>query len=277
MQLDIKQIHIIQDLLRNICGIHLVDSKQTMIKNRLNILLKHDLLNNIATFEDLVSSIKSNSQIRQAFINSFTTNKTDLFRESYHFDDMLNRTLIGSLRNNRQIKILCSACSSGEEAYSIATTCVYAKTLYKSHSIITIVATDIDTNMLEAAKKGEYTFDPRLHKIPDWVEIEKYFDVQKSGAIFQFKAKNNIRSLITFQQLNFLSNAYPFNANDFDIVFCRNVLIYFEHNNQEEILTKLSHVLKDGGTLYLGHSEDILGLKNKFDKSGNKTFVKKSC
>ncbi|RDU73131.1 protein-glutamate O-methyltransferase CheR [Helicobacter aurati] len=275
MQLDIQQIHIIQDLLRQICGIHLTDSKQTMMKNRINILLRNSLLRDVTTFDELVHAIKTNPQVKQVFINSFTTNKTDLFRESYHFSDMLNRTLIEPLRNNKQIRILCSACSSGEEAYSIATTCIYAKTLYKSHSAITIIATDIDTNMLEFARKGEYTFDPRLNKLPDWVEIEKYFNVKKTDVVSHFTAKSNIKNLIIFQQLNFFANVYPFNANEFDMVFCRNALIYFEMKNQENILTKLHHVLKEGGALYLGHSEDVLSLKDKFDKLGNKIFVKK--
>ena len=276
MQLDSQKIHIVQELLHQMCGIHLTNSKQTMTQNRINILLKNSLLHNVTTFEELISAIKTNTQVRQAFINSFTTNKTDLFREAYHFSDMLDRTLIDPLRNNREIKVLCAASSSGEEPYSIAATCIYAKNLYKSTSPIKITATDIDTNMLDLAKKGEYTLDPQIHKIPEWVELEKYFDVTKLGRISQLKVKNSLKSLVTFQQLNLFNKTYPFAANDFDLIFCRNVLIYFESKNQEAILEKLHHVLKVDGTLYLGHSEDVLGLKDRFDKLGNKIFVKKS-
>lgn len=276
MQLDSQKIHIVQELLHQMCGIHLTNSKQTMTQNRINILLKNSLLHNVTTFEELISAIKTNTQVRQAFINSFTTNKTDLFREAYHFSDMLDRTLIDPLRNNREIKILCAASSSGEEPYSIAATCIYAKNLYKSTSPIKITATDIDTNMLDLAKKGEYTLDPQIHKIPEWVELEKYFDITKLGRISQLKVKSSLKSLVTFQQLNLFNKTYPFAANDFDLIFCRNVLIYFESKNQEAILEKLHHVLKVDGTLYLGHSEDVLGLKDRFDKLGNKIFVKKS-
>ena len=276
MQLDSQKIHIVQELLHQMCGIHLTNSKQTMTQNRINILLKNSLLHNVTTFEELISAIKTNTQVRQAFINSFTTNKTDLFRESYHFSDMLDRTLIDPLRNNREIKILCAASSSGEEPYSIAATCIYAKNLYKSTSPIKITATDIDTNMLDLAKKGEYTLDPQIHKIPEWVELDKYFDVTKLGRIAQLKVKSSLKSLVTFQQLNLFNKTYPFTANDFDLIFCRNVLIYFETKNQEAILEKLHHILKVDGTLYLGHSEDVLGLKDRFDKLGNKIFVKKS-
>lgn len=276
MQLDSQKIHIVQELLHQMCGIHLTNSKQTMTQNRINILLKNSLLHNVTTFEELISAIKTNTQVRQAFINSFTTNKTDLFREAYHFSDMLDRTLIDPLRNNREIKILCAASSSGEEPYSIAATCLYAKNLYKSTSPIKITATDIDTNMLDLAKKGEYTLDPQIHKIPEWVELEKYFDVTKLGRISQLKVKSSLKSLVTFQQLNLFNKTYPFAANDFDLIFCRNVLIYFESKNQEAILEKLHHVLKVDGTLYLGHSEDVLGLKDRFDKLGNKIFVKKN-
>ena len=276
MQLDSQKIHIVQELLHQMCGIHLTNSKQTMTQNRINILLKNSLLHNVTTFEELISAIKTNTQVRQAFINSFTTNKTDLFRESYHFSDMLDRTLIDPLRNNREIKILCAASSSGEEPYSIAATCIYAKNLYKSTSPIKITATDIDTNMLDLAKRGEYTFDPQIHKIPEWVELDKYFDVTKLGRIAQLKVKSSLKSLVTFQQLNLFNKTYPFTSNDFDLIFCRNVLIYFETKNQEAILEKLHHILKVDGTLYLGHSEDVLGLKDRFDKLGNKIFVKKS-
>lgn len=276
--LDSKGLHQVQNILYEICGIYLTDSKQTMIHNRITLLLKDPVCYNIHTLDDLLRCIKTDSQVKQAFINSFTTNKTDLFREAYHFDDMLNRSLIPLLRNNDAIKIFCSASSSGEEVYSIAATCLYAKTLYKSHANIKIIGTDIDTNMLEIAKKGEYTLDKRLNKIPDWVELEKYFSIVKilPNGIMHLRAKDSLKSMITFQQLNLFNKNYPFSSKEFDIVFCRNVLIYFKPKDQEKILAKLHNVLKVGGTLYLGHSEDILGMGDKFDRLGNKIFIRNS-
>ncbi|RDU67612.1 chemotaxis protein [Helicobacter didelphidarum] len=277
-QLDTKTLHQIQDALYETCGIHLTDTKQTMIQNRINVLLKDSICANIHSFDDLFCAIKNNPQIRQSFINNFTTNKTDLFRESYHFDDMLNRTLIPLLQNNESINIFCSASSSGEEPYSIAATCMYAKNIYQSHSTIKIIATDIDTNMLNLAKKGEYTLDLRLNKIPDWVTLDNYFDILKTTPhnTMYLRAKKSLKDMITFRQLNLFSKSYPFSNNEFDMIFCRNVLIYFKQSDQEKILAKLHNILKVGGTLYLGHSEDILGLSSQFDRLGNKIFIKNS-
>lgn len=277
-KLDSRTLRQIQDTIYGICGIHIADTRQTMIQNRINALQKEHICNNIKTLEDLLSLVKTNAQIRQVFINTFTTNKTDLFREAYHFNDMLNRTLIPLLRSNNMIKIFCSASSSGEESYSIAATCIYAKTLYNSSSPIKIIATDIDTSMIELAKNGEYILDSRLNKIPDWVEIDKYFDIVKTlpQGVLSLRAKSILKSMITFQQLNLFNRSYPFGVGEFDMVFCRNVLIYFKPKDQESILAKLHNVLKPGGTLYLGHSEDVLGLSPYFERLGNKMFVKNS-
>lgn len=275
--IDSKILKQIQDTLYEICGISINDTRQTMIQNRINVLQKESICSNIKTLDELLSLVKTNAQVRQSFINTFTTNKTDLFREAYHFNDMLNRSLIPLLRSNSPIKIFCSASSSGEEPYSIATTCIYAKALYRSSSTIRIIATDIDTSMLELAKKGEYILDSRLNKIPDWVEIDKYFDIVKKlpQGVLSLRAKSTLKSMITFQQLNLFNRNYPFGSGEFDLVFCRNVLIYFKPKDQESILAKLHNVLKVGGTLYLGHSEDILNLVVYFERLGNKMFLRK--
>ncbi len=277
-KINTKNLHQIQEVLYEVCGIHLTDTRQTMMQNRINILRKGSTCKSITSIDELLVLVKTNQQVRQTFINSFTTNKTDLFRESYHFSDMLNRTLLPLLRSNSNIKIFCSASSSGEEPYSIAATCLYAKSLYKSSSNIKIIATDIDTHMLELARKGEYILDPRLNKLPDWINIEQYFDITKkmSNGVLQLKVRNALKNLVTFQQLNLFNKSYPFSSGEFDMIFCRNVLIYFKPKDQESILTKLHNVLKIGGTLYLGHSEDILRLSPYFDRLGNKTFVKNS-
>lgn len=277
LSLDKDSMLHIQHILYEICGIHLTDSKQTMIQNRVNSMLKNPACAGISSFDELFRAIKNNSQVKQLFINSFTTNKTDLFREAYHFSDMLNRTLIPLLQGGKEIKILCSASSSGEEPYSIAATCLYAKNIYKSASKIKITATDIDTEMLEMAKIGHYQLDKRLNKIPEWVCLDDYFDVKiLPDGTQDLKAKQILKNMITFKQLNLFAKTYPFSKDEFDMIFCRNVLIYFKQHDQEVILAKLHNVLKVGGTLYLGHSEDVLGLSQYFDRLGNKIFVKNS-
>lgn len=278
LQLNSEALQKIKSLLYEVAGIYISDAKQTMIQNRINMLMQEPALHGITTFDALLQAVRTNANVKQAFINSFTTNKTDLFRESYHFDDMLNRVLIPLLQANQPIKILCSASSSGEEPYSIAATCLYAKGIYKSSSPIKIIATDIDTTMLDLARKGEYIYDPRLNRLPSWVKLEEYFDIlhKLELNVVKIRAKVALKSMITFQQLNLFNKTYPFSHNEFDIVFCRNVLIYFKQKDQEDIIAKLHNILKIQGTLYLGHSENVLGLSGKFDRLGNKIFIRNS-
>lgn len=281
MIVDQNALRLIQKTIYEICRINISDTKQTMVQNRVNSMLKDPQLSHINTIDSLISTVKTNTYAKQSFINNFTTNKTDLFRESYHFDDMINRVLPPLVSRNANIKIFCSASSTGEEPYSIAATCEYAKKIHNSSSNIKIVATDINTEVLDKAKRGEYLFDEKLNKIPNWVKLEDYFDIkkldEKNYRIFgttELKAKSYLKNMINFEILNLFSNSYPFSSFEFDIIFCRNVLIYFKTSDQMEVLSKLHSHLKVGGTLYLGHSEDALGLNKTVNRLGNKIFVK---
>lgn len=260
-----------RELIYDITGIYLPSGKDSTIKNRLD-KLRRDL--KIDDFDVFFSSVKSGKN-KQEFINAFTTNKTDFFRENFHFMDMLNRILPHRLKSSEPLKVYCSASSTGEEPYSIATTLLYAKDVYASSTPVSVIATDIDTSVLEVAKKGEYLVDTFLNPLPDWLHLEDYFSVEKrAGSLIKLVAKPHLKRLITFKQLNLSSISYPFAREEFDIIFCRNVLIYFKVEDQEKILSKLFSHLKIGGTMYLGHSESILGIGSKVERLGQNTFVK---
>lgn len=272
----VKSFRKIQSYLYELTGIHLENnSKQTMMKNRLDSLTRNPIFSHAQSVQDILDIASQNSQARQLFINAFTTNKTDFFREKVHFQDMLDRAMPQLFNSHFRIKIYCAASSTGEEPYSIAATALYAKEIYRSSSDIEIIATDIDTKVLQLAKDGIFTFNPKLH-LPNWVNMEKYFDTiaQNPNGTLQIQAKPELKSMLKFQNLNLFDEKYPFGKNDFDMIFCRNILIYFKIADQEKILHKLFALLKMGGTFYLGHAEDLLGLKDKVERLGNKTYIK---
>lgn len=272
----VKSFRKIQSYLYELTGIHLENnSKQTMMKNRLDSLTRNPIFSHAQSVQDILDIASQNTQARQLFINAFTTNKTDFFREKVHFQDMLDRAMPQLFNSHFRIKIYCAASSTGEEPYSIAATALYAKEIYRSSSDIEIIATDIDTKVLQLAKDGIFTFNPKLH-LPNWVNMEKYFDTiaQNPNGTLQIQAKPELKSMLKFQNLNLFDEKYPFGKNDFDIIFCRNILIYFKIADQEKILHKLFALLKMGGTFYLGHAEDLLGLKDKVERLGNKTYIK---
>lgn len=272
--LDNKQIALIQDKLYKHCGIYISDSKFTMIKNRVYRLMRET---EVSDLNSLLKTLDTSPKIRQIFINSFTTNKTDFFREYPHFQDMIDRSLPILFKANKPIKIYCCASSTGQEPYSIAMSILHAKQLYGATTPVSIIATDIDTDVLQEAKEGLYTVDFKTEKFPPWFECTEYFDNVgecKMPHVKLLKIKDKLKSMIHFKQLNLFDKRYPFMREEFDILFCRNVLIYFKQLDQQDILTRLIDTLRIDGTFYLGHSESLFHLSEKFEKLGNKTFIK---
>lgn len=257
-----------------IAGIHLADNKDSLIVNRLEKLAREL---KILDYEEILRAV-SLGKYRQEFINAFTTNKTAFFREPFHFTDMLDRVLPKACREHEPIKIYCSASSTGEEPYSIAATLLHAKEVYQCDRFSpTIIATDIDTEVLEIAKRGEYKVDTIINKLPTWLDLDRYFEMKPipgNTREIQMNARSCLKSLLNFKVMNLFSDKYPFPRHEFDVIFCRNVLIYFKVEDQKKVLEKLFSHLKIGGTLYLGHSENILSLQGRVDRLGQNIFIK---
>ena len=273
MALPISQNDINQarTLIYKIAGLYLPSNKDSIIKNRLDKLAR-DL--GIEDYEEFFSALKR-GLYKHDFINAFTTNKTDFFREGFHFKDMIDRVLPQRLLNNEPFRVLCAASSTGEEPYSIAATLLFAKEVYQSTTQVSVQAIDIDTSVLETAKAGKYVVDTHLNPLPDWLELKDYFDIStKDKHKITMNAKQCLKEILSFKQQNLSDKTYSFGAKEFDVIFCRNVLIYFKVEDQEKILNRLFSYLKIGGTLYLGHSESILGLAHKVDRLGQNIFVK---
>ena len=265
----------VKKILYTLTGITLADNKDIMISNRID-KLKRDAKYQ-GDIMDLLNSIEQGSYVTE-FINSFTTNKTHFFREEFHFEDLKNRVLPTFAKDNKKINMYCSASSTGEEPYSMAMTVKEAKESLGKNIDASIIATDIDTNVLQYAADGIYRYSKSSKEFPDWIKPQKYFRkrVQKNlaGEEVLIKVKDDLKKMLSFQVMNLNDNAYPFSKNQFDVVFCRNVLIYFSAEDQNKILKKLFSHLKIGGTLYLGHSENPQDLINYVQRVGQNIFVK---
>lgn len=275
--LDNSQLHNrVKSILYSLTGITLAENKDIMIANRLH-KLKRDTKYG-GDIEDLLESIEKDGLYQMEFINSFTTNKTHFFREDFHFTDLRDRVLPEFAKQGKSIKMYCSASSTGEEPYSMAMTVMETNEHANSKINASILATDIDTNVLQYAANGVYRYSKSSKEFPEWIKPQKYFlrRVKKTLASEEvlIKVKPELQRMCTFQVMNLNDSSYPFEKGQFDVVFCRNVLIYFTAEDQNKILKKLFYHLKLGGTLYLGHSENPHDLINYVDRIGQNIFIK---
>ena len=267
-----EEIHTkVKSILYSLTGITLSENKDIMITNRLDKFLRNTEY--YGSISELISKVEQGEYVTE-FINTFTTNKTHFFREDFHFKDLLDRVLPEAYNNNQELKMYCSATSTGEEPYSMAMTVKEFK--YKMKT--SIIATDIDTDVLQSAADGIYIFNKSSKEFPDWIKPQKYFKqrIQQNlaGEEILIKINNDLKKMITFAQMNLNNEEYPFEQNYFDVIFCRNVLIYFSVEDQNKILKKLFLHLKIGGTLYIGHSENPHDLINYVKRVGQNIFVK---
>jgi len=265
----------VKKLLYSLTGITLADNKDIMISNRIDKLKRNCRFS--GDIMDLLASVEQGNNVTE-FINSFTTNKTHFFREDFHFVDLKDRVLPSFVNSGTKINMYCSASSTGEEPYSMAMTVLKAMEDLGRNISASIIATDIDTSVLQYAADGIYRYSKSSKEFPEWIKPQKYFKrrVQKNlaGEEVLIKVNDELKRMITFHVMNLNDSSYPFSQNQFDVIFCRNVLIYFSAEDQNKILKKLFKHLKIGGTLYLGHSENPQDLVNYVKRVGQNIFVK---
>jgi len=267
--LDQNHLHKrVKNLLYKLTGITLAQNKDIMIVNRLEKLVRNT--NFDGDINLLLDKIEKNNEFVTEFINTFTTNKTHFFREEFHFNDLKNRVL----KDKKDINIYCCAASTGEEPYSIAMTVKEVSRSINAH----IIATDIDTDVLQYAANGIYRYQKSSKEFPSWIKPQKYFKRRVKDNGFEneilIKVNDDLKEMITFAQMNLNDEQYPFEDEQFDVIFCRNVLIYFSLEDQNKILKKLFRHLKVGGTMYIGHSESPQDLLKYTQKLGQNIFVK---
>lgn len=254
-----------------IAGIVLNDSKREMVYRRLTRIIRERKL---SSFSEYCEILKHNDpEERSYFINAITTNLTSFFREKHHFDYLLQHELPRLLENNRhnkKIRIWSSASSTGEEPYSIAITLMEALKAYLSNWDVKVLATDIDSEVLAKAKAGIYEHQ-RISDIPEEYK-STYFKKGTGKNLNRVKADVKLQKLITFKQLNLL-HEWPMKG-PFDVIFCRNVIIYFDKATQQELFERYYELLAPGGLLFLGHSESLGNFQKYFENVGRTIFRK---
>ncbi len=235
-------------------GIVLGDNKANLVYSRLAKRLRKAGLRSFHDYCELVQR-EDGADERQAMIAAMTTNVTRFFREAHHFA-LLEKTVLPPLleraKKGERVRLWSSACSSGEEAYSMALTILGLMPDAGEHDIL-ILASDLDPNMLERAELGTYTA-PQVEPIPAELR-RKWLARAKGDGAMDFEVTEPVRKLVRFRELNLL-DPWPMRSR-FDIIFCRNVMIYFDDETQNGIWTRFAKFLEPDGVLCIGHSERI--------------------
>ncbi|MFO7842862.1 MAG: protein-glutamate O-methyltransferase [Bacteroidales bacterium] len=241
------------------CGIKMPPAKKIMLQSRLQKRLRELKITSFKEYADFVFSDDGQKKEIIHMLDVVSTNKTDFYREPVHFDFLTNNILpeFISINNfNRSFKVWSAGCSSGEEPYTIAITLnEFAKN--NTRLDYSILGTDISSQILQKAVLGVFK-EERIVNIP--LELKKkYFLRSKDREIRTVRVVKELRNKLEYRRLNFMDENY--NISDvYDVIFCRNVLIYFNRDTQEKVINKLCYKLKKGGYLFIGHSESILGM-----------------
>lgn len=252
-------------------GIKLSEAKRQMVFSRLTKRLRSLGFDSFKSYLDYVQE-EGKSEIVH-FKNAITTNLTAFFREPHHFE-YLESTILPEIKanpqNNKRVRIWSAGCSTGEEAYSIAIT--VNRILPRSMGWDTkILATDIDTNVLQRGKDAIYHSN-RIEAVDP--KISKSAFVSFGGDESLVRVTDELRKMVVFNQLNLMQPSWPIKKK-FDVIFCRNVMIYFEKSTQQGLISRYSELLNDRGYLILGHSESLFGVTNDFDLVGKNMYRKK--
>jgi chemotaxis protein methyltransferase CheR len=260
----------IRQLVSKHTGISLSDHKRDLVYGRLRKRLK---VHGLTRFRDYCTLVEENSTDEvEHFINAITTNLTAFFREQHHFDYISNELmapLLERLRKNRKLRIWSAGCSTGEEPYSLAITLREAIDGIDNHDI-RILATDLDTNAVETAARGIYP-ETRIEGLDD-ERVKRWFQRGTGQHKGMVKASPDLQKMITFKQLN-LMHSWPMNGK-FDIIFCRNVVIYFDKPTQKKLFEQFANIMLPQSHLFIGHSENLHKITERFQLIG-KTIYKK--
>ncbi|GAB2915878.1 CheR family methyltransferase [Rheinheimera gaetbuli] len=259
-ELQDKEYVLFRDFLEQQCGIVLGDNKQYLVKSRLAPLMQRF---GVATLSELVSKTLSpfERQLRSAVIDAMTTNETLWFRDTYPYE-LLRKQILPELEKTcRTVKIWSAASSSGQEPYSIAMTALeYQQSRPGAFSLgVNILGTDISNTMLEHCQRAEYD-GLALSRGLSPERRSKFFEDSGKGMM---RIKDNVRKNVNFRHLNLL-DSYTL-LGKFDIIFCRNVLIYFSADVKAKIIQQFAQSLNSRGYLFLGASESLSSLNNDFE------------
>lgn len=249
-------------------GIVLSDAKKDMVYSRLSKRIRQ---NKLGSFDRFCAAIEQGDAEECEFlINAITTNLTAFFREKHHFD-YLSQQLVPALLqqhdHDKRIRIWSAGCSTGEEPYSLAIT-LYEAVPDIDKWDIKILATDLDANVIEHAKQAVYQIE-KLQGVNE-KQLQRWFKRGSGNRQGMVKVRDEIKQMITFKRLNLLHN-WPMRG-PFDVIFCRNVVIYFDKTTQKLLFQRYAEILKPHGHLFIGHSESLYKVSERFRALGHTIY-----
>lgn len=255
------------NLLYQTTGIYVGEQKKSLLFTKISRLLRKKQMTSIDDYWKLLNQ-SANTDELQEFIDIMTTNTTEFFREINHFHFLKNNApniLQHNPRINRDktVRVWSAACSSGQEPVTLA---MVLNELWGDRFEVKILATDISSRILNQALAGFYT-EEQCRGVPNYY-LHKYFSRRDDG----FAIKDSIKNMIKYRQFNLLQ-PYSF-QHGFDLIFCRNVLIYFDNQEQQELAQKFYKQLVPGGLLFLGHSESLFNKEHEFKSVGHSIYLK---
>jgi chemotaxis protein methyltransferase CheR len=246
-------------------GISLHLGKQAMVYSRLSRRLRETRQRSFSDYlQALERATGAQAQAEwTAFVNALTTNLTAFFREEHHFHALANDL---RERAGRPLRLWCNAASTGEEPYSLLMTAVEA---LGPAAPVHLLASDIDTRVLEIARQGVYPADARGL---DPARLRRHFLRGKGVNAGQVRVRPELCRMVEFRPFNLMNTSWSSLGEPFDIVFCRNVMIYFDHATQLRVLRRIHQVLKPGGLLFVGHSENFSDARELFRLRGKTVY-----
>lgn len=256
-ELKDKDFEKISRLVYEQCGIHLHEGKRELVKARLGKRLRDGNFKSFSDYYQYVTTREGTDELI-VMIDSISTNLTYFFREENHFT-LLKQVLPRLAEGKSRLRIWSAGCSTGEEPYSLA---MIAKEMLGTTNAVTvsILATDISTRVLKQAASGVYA-DEKVNRIPQDM-LRRYFQYGTGQSAGYFKVKKEIRDMIEFNRFN-LMHPIPGDSR-FQVIFCRNVMIYFDKITQNGLVNRYYDALDKGGYLFIGHSESLTGLNHAF-------------
>jgi chemotaxis protein methyltransferase CheR len=257
-ELSPAQFARISELLHRLCGIDLQVGKECLVKARLAKRLR---ALGLRDFDEYVQYIERDGSGQEllTMIDSLSTNKTSFFREEQHFEFLREHVLPGLCKTRDPIRIWSAGCSSGEEPYSLAI--ILAESILDIRSRdVRILATDISTKVLAAAREAVYPQDV-VRDVPAML-LNKYFKCVQTAPSRLYSVNDQLKAMVRLARLN-LMEAWPM-AGPFDVIFCRNVMIYFDRPTRETLVRRFWDLLPAMGYLFIGHAESLSGLATEF-------------
>lgn len=268
IELSEKQFRKISQLTYDMCGIKLGTGKEGLVKSRLSKRLR---ALGMCSFDDYLEHLSKDASGKEliTLIDSLTTNKTSFFREEQHFEFLRSQILPAFRSDGRKMRIWSAGCSSGEEPYSIA---ILLREEWPAidEFDVRILATDISTRVLDLAASAVYEVDTVREISPPL--LRKYFTCVRESPTRAYHLNDNVRHMVRLARLN-LMNSWPMKG-PFHVIFCRNVMIYFDKQTQLELVRRFWEMLAPGGYLFVGHSESLTASSYRFRYARPATYLK---